>query len=371
MPKNNDIVLLADCASKDMASRIYSILSKRDDMKHLLPFDHDALYINRFANREIDIEVKVNVRNKEVFVIKSSFTIERMKCGCIGLDDMVYGPNSMIMELELINDALVRASAYDIANIIPHMPYQRQDRRAVRYDNEEKKRRRTRSSVSARLVADTLQDSGARRMITVDPHFKQLEGFYKIPFDSLTSTILFAEYIEEIHPSKENLCIIAPDIGAMENADILAEMLNVPIGFIRKKRISPGILADIGGNVVTDIEIKGRDVYVLDDIVDGGGTLIHAANILRKNGAASVTACLSHPILSGDAKERIRAAELNLVTLNTIPIPNLEQYPNIKTIDIAPLIAEAIYSICTDRELSSLFYDYKKYKKKKLEGFGQ
>ncbi len=117
--------------------------------------------------------------------------------------------------------------------------------------------------------------------------------------------------------------------------------------------------------------MKNRDIYILDDIVDGGGTLVNAANILKKNSVGSITACISHPILSGNAKEKIKAAELNLVTLNTIPIQDLENYPNITVINIAPLIAEAIYSICTDRELSSLFYDYKKYKERKLQGFGQ
>ncbi len=237
MDHEHEIMLLADYASKDMASNIYHILSTREDMKHLIPFNPDAIYINRFANREIDVDIKVNVRNKEVFVIKSSFTIEKEKKGCVTLDDMVYGPNSMMVELALINDALVRASAYDIANILPHMPYQRQDRRAIRYDREDQKWRKTRSSVSTRVMAENLQNSGAKRMITFDPHFKQIEGFYKIPFDSLTSTVLFAEYLDSLYTTKENICIIAPDVGAAENASILADMIHAPLGIIRKKRL--------------------------------------------------------------------------------------------------------------------------------------
>lgn len=364
-------MLLADYASKDMTQKIYEILSQREDLdKRIKQFSPKALYMNRFAAGEIDIDIRENVRNKNIFLIKSPATITREMKGDISLEDLSYEPNASLMELLLINDALVRASANDIANIIPHMPYQRQDRRAIRKDVEENKSRKTRSPVSASLIGKLIQNSGADRIITFEPHFKQIEGLYHIPFDSLTSAILFAEYIEETNPTKENIVVVAPDVGAAENANILADMINVPLSIIRKRRLAPGVVSETN-ETINDIEIRGRDAYILDDIVDGAGTLANAANLLRKNGARTITACISHPILSGNAKERIKNAEINLVTLNTIPIKDSNVYPNIKIIDVAPLIAEAIYSICTDRELSSLFHDYKKYKERKSAGFGR
>lgn len=367
---NGKVMILADYPYIEMASKICEVLSRRPDMKPISEFKQEALYLNRFANGEIDTDLKKNVRNKEVFLLKSPYTIRKEIMDNMTLEDFCYDANAFVMGTAFINDALKRASAADIIDIIPHIPYQRQDRRALRENQEEHKMRKTRSPISARVVADILQKD-ANRFITFDPHFKQIEGFYNKPFDSLDSNILFAEYIDSLHKTKENVYIMAPDVGATENARLLARMVGTNLfGIIEKERTLPGIVSETPG-LVTGPSTNGRDVYIRDDIVDGGGTLINALKILKREGAASITACISHSIFSGNAKEKIKKSGLKLVTLNTIPIQGVENYPNLTQIDITPIITEAIYSICTNRELSSLFYDYNKYKEKKLQGWGR
>lgn len=366
MPIEREVVIVSDYPSLDLAAKVYDILlSKKDPpIEGLSKFNKNGLYLDRFANGEVDDNTVQNVRNREVFVIKSSYSPQKRMGSKMDMRYFSYDPNTSMTELQLINDALVRASASNITNILPHMPYQRQDRRSIRYSETEKKWLKTRSPISARLMAENIQNSGARHVITIDPHFKQIEGFYRIPIDCLSSMVLFAEYIENENPNLENICIIAPDVGGAENADILAEMINVPMGFIRKTRGNPGVISK-SSDVIIDVDITNKHAYILDDIVDGGGTLINAVNTLRKN-VPKVTACISHSILTGNARKKLQEAEVNLVTLNTIPILNPEE--NIKIIDVAPLIAEAIYCSCTDKELSSMFYDYKQYKQKKAAG---
>lgn len=374
--KEGEIIILADYPYAEMATQIYGILKDRKGMEQLMEPDPKELYLNRFANGELDNDIKQNVRDKRVFLIKSPYTIREEKKDDFSkenfrLEDYCYDSNAFVMRVAFLNDALKRASAKDITDIIPHLPYQRQDRRAIREEKEEHKDRKTRSSVGIRVVADILQMK-ADRFITFDPHFKQIEAVFDKPFDCLNSNILFAEYIHDVMQkekiSKEDVYIMGPDVGSTETVHRLAKMVGTYLfGIIDKERTGPGKISE-KPSLVIGPSAKGKHVFIRDDMIDTGGTLVNASNALKKDdGAASVTACIFHPILCKNAIERISNSGLKLVTSNTIPIPNVKNYPNIHQIDIAPITAEAIYSICTGRELSSFFEDFNRYMERKRE----
>ncbi len=360
MEEYKKVRILADYGSLELAKKVHAELSNRDIPGGLHDFDPDALRISRFKNGEIDVVVKSNVRGRDVFVIKSCHVFNGpVKKGDIP-KQLVYDPNHSYMELFLINDALRKAEVGSVIDVTPYMPYQRQDRRPKR-SGDNGGRRLVRGPISSKLFADFTQVSGAAGVLTLDPHFKQIEGFYNIALDCLESNNLFAEYIEKnFGDMLDKVIIVAPDHGAAEKAAELAGILHLPIAICDKRRLKPGV-SDMGA-VIADVDIEGKVCIIFDDLVDSGGTLILAAGALRKRGAKDVIACCTHPVLSGDAKGKLFNAGLKLVTTNSIMIPDADKFPNIKVLDASKVIAEAISCICSGKSLSRILFDYKTYK---------
>lgn len=364
MGEYKKVVILADYGSIELAKKIHSKLSKHNipgDIHDFNPFD---LYISRFKNGEIDLAIERNVRGRDVFVIKSCNIYNKpVKKGDVP-KNLEYDPNNAYMELFLINDALKNAGASSIINVMPHKPYERQDRRPKRKGKKGEGRKLVRGPISAKLFANFTAISGAKEVLTLDPHFKQIEGFYNIVHDCLESNVLFAEYIENNFGDRlDELVLIAPDFGSNEKTDDLAEIFGIPTVQCPKRRINPDVCEM--GTLITDINFAGKICLSLDDMIDGGSTTMKAKEALDQRGAKEVIALCTHPILSEDAKEKLLNAGLKLVTTNSIAIPNLEKYQNIEVLDISRLIAEAIYCICSGKSLSRSLFDYKQYKKKK------
>ncbi|MFH1637003.1 MAG: ribose-phosphate diphosphokinase [Candidatus Woesearchaeota archaeon] len=357
------VVLLADYGSLELANKVYCHLEKRDIPGGMHEFSQSDLCISRFKNGEIDVVVDRNVRGRDVFVLKSCNIFN----GSVGKgekpESLEYDPNNSYMELFLINDAIKKAAASSIIDVMPYMPYQRQDRRPKRQLSDQGSGRKiVRGPISSRLFADFAAVSGAKGIVTLDPHFKQIEGFYGLVLDCLESNILFAEYLEKTYGSRlEDLIIVAPDHGAAERAAELAGIFNLPIAICDKRRLKPGV-ADLKA-IISDTELEGKICAIFDDLVDSGGTLILAADALRARGASEVIACCTHPVLSLGAKDKLLDAGLKLVTTNSIAIPDIGKYPNIIVLDLSKILAEAIYCICAGKSLSSLLFDYKRYKK--------
>lgn len=353
------VILLADYGSLSLAERVYTELSKREIHGGLTPFNPDGLFINRFSNGEIDPNIVCNVRGRDVFILKS-FNIcpnkwdkTQIKRPC--LDMLVYEPSSGYDELFVLNDALKRSRASTITNVLPYMPYQRQDRRAKREGI------RTRSPISAKVYAKKTEVSGANMVINLDPHFKQIEGFYDIGFEELDSFVIYAEYTEEnLMHDKDRTFFVAPDHGSAERASDYATYFKRPLAIVDKRRVKPGV-SEVRG-IIVDQSLQDSHCILTDDIVDGGGTLVEAAKALRLKGAKDITAFCTHPVLSGTAKDKLLNENINLVTTESILITDKDKYPNITVLDISYPIAQAIWCICNGKSLSQHLFDYDRYK---------
>lgn len=343
------VVILADHASVPIASKVHKILSKRLNKKGvLMPFSEDHLYLNRFKNNEVEVQIKTNVRKKDVFLIKS-FNVVEKRWGKKKDVSLICDPNAGYAELLAINDALKRASAKEIANVILYMPYLRQDRKD-----------KPRVPITAKQKAKAKEASGATRILTIDPHFKQIQGFYEIPFDDLKSSIIFADYFQSNFKNlKKEFVVASPDIGGGERAEDLAKILGLPL-VINYKRRKDGNIKIRGILKMDEVDLKGKSIIIYDDIVDSGGSLIESTHLLREEGVKNIYACCTHAVLSGDAKETLKKNEINLVTTNSILVPDKEKYPNISVVSLHFLTAMAIYAIYSGSSLSDLFH-YKKY----------
>lgn len=282
--------------------------------------------ITRFADHEIFVEIKESVRGEDVFLIQSTS----------------YPANDHIMELLIMVDALKRASAKSITAVIPYYGYSRQDRKPF-----------SRTPISAKLVADLLTVTGVNRVLTIDLHAGQIQGFFNIPVDNLFTTNVFAnDFLDGKHSMKDTV-IISPDIGGLVRARAFAKHLGLGIAIVDKRRDKPNEshVINIIGNV------NKKDCIIIDDIVDSAGTLCNAAYELKKKGARKVTAYATHAVLSSDAVKKIKSSELTeLIITNTIATDaKVRNCKKIRVISVAKIFAEAISRISHNKSVSSLF----------------
>ena len=285
----------------------------------------DNSSIRKFSDGEIYIEINENIRGNSIFIIQS-----------------VSSPaNDNLMELLLCIDALKRSSAKNITAVIPYFGYARQDRKVV-----------PRTSISAKLVSNLITNSGADRVVTLDLHSGQIQGFFDIPVDNLFATPIFARHIKRKIKTKNMICV-APDVGGTARARALGKMLNVGLAIVDKRRPAPGksVVMNVIGNV------KGKTCIIVDDIIDSGGTIVNAAKILKQRGARDVHVYVSHGVLSGDAVEKIRKSQIkNLVITDTIDnSQKVKKAKNIEILTISNLVGEAIKRISNSTSVSDLF----------------
>jgi len=281
--------------------------------------------VGMFSDGEIAININEMVRGSDVFVIQSTSN----------------PVNNNLMELLIMIDALKRASASRITAVMPYFGYARQDRKS-----------KARDPISAKLVADLLTTAGADRVLTMDLHAAQIQGFFNIPVDHLKGGRLLAEYYIEKFPVRDDVVVVSPDLGSVTRARDFAAKLDVPIAIIDKRRPKPNVSEVM--NIIGDI--KGKTCILLDDMIDTAGTITNGAHALAERGAKAVYACCTHGVLSGPAMERLQNCPIEeLVTLDTIVIPEERKIPKIKTISVASLFAEAIKRIYNDTSLSELF----------------
>ncbi|SES40759.1 ribose-phosphate diphosphokinase [Salipaludibacillus aurantiacus] len=279
--------------------------------------------VTRFSDGEIQINIEESIRGCDIFVIQSTSS----------------PANEHIMELLIMIDALKRASANNINVVLPYYGYARQDRKA-----------RSREPITAKLVANLLETAGATRVISLDLHATQIQGFFDIPVDQLVGVPILANYFEE--KDLGDIVIVSPDHGGVVRARKMADRLKAPIAIIDKRRPKPN-MAEVM-NIVGNIE--GKTAIIIDDIIDTAGTMTLAANAMIENGAKEVYACSTHPVLSGPAIERIQNSKIKeLVVTNTIPLPEEKMIDNITQLSVAPLLAKAIVHVHEQRSVSRLF----------------
>jgi len=281
--------------------------------------------IRRLSDDEILVEILENVRGEDVFVIQSTS----------------FPANDHLMELLITIDALRRSSARRITAVIPYYGYARQDRRVG-----------SRTPISAKLVANLITHAGANRVLTLDLHAGQIQGFFDIPLDNLYAGPVFSKDIKETL-SNCNLTVVSPDTGGVARARAIAKRIDADLAIIDKRREAAGISEVM--NVIGDV--KGRDCILIDDIVDSGGTLCNAAVALMDQGATSVSAYITHGVLSGGAVARIAASPIEkmVITDSIMPTEAVRVSPNIKPLSIATLMAEAMKRITDEASVSSLF----------------
>ncbi|MEN8905162.1 MAG: ribose-phosphate diphosphokinase [Clostridiales bacterium] len=284
-----------------------------------------AASVGKFSDGESAITINEVVRGSDVFIIQS----------------ISYPVNDNLVDLLVMIDALKRASAGRITAVMPYFGYARQDRKA-----------KARDPISAKLVANILTVAGANRVLTMDLHAPQLQGFFDIPVDHLLGVPILAQYFKAKFSGYGDVVVVSPDVGSVTRSRILAQKLNVPLAIIDKRRPKANEceIMNIIGNV------EGKIVIMVDDLIDTGGTIVNAANALSDIGATNVYACCTHSVLSGPAIERIKKSKIEeLVILNTILLPKEKRINKIKVLSVASVFAEAIERIYGDISISTLF----------------
>ena len=281
--------------------------------------------IKKFSDGEIYIEINENIRGNSIFIIQS-----------------ISSPaNDNLMELLLCIDALKRSSAKNITAVIPYFGYARQDRKVA-----------PRTAISAKLVSNLITKAGADRVVTVDLHAGQIQGFFDIPVDNLFSTPIFARHVKK-NLKKNNLICVAPDVGGTERARALGKMLDCSLAIVDKRRPAPGKsqVMNIVGNV------KGKTCLIVDDIIDSGGTIVNSAKVLKEKGAKEVHVYVTHGVLSGDAVKKIHKSEIKkLIVTDTIDNKDkIKKASNIEVLTISNLMGEAIKRISNSTSVSDLF----------------
>jgi len=281
--------------------------------------------VDTFSDGESKVEIKENVRGADVFVLQSTST----------------PGNNNLMELLLMLDAFKRASAMRITAVMPYYGYARQDRKVI-----------PRVPISAKLVADLITTAGASRMLTMDLHSGQIQGFFDIPVDNVYATPVLLEHLRKQLDHKE-VTIVSPDAGGVERARAIARRLDASLAIIDKRRVGPNEVAEM--NIIG--EVQDQVAILVDDMVDTAGTLTMAAAALKKEGAKKIIGCCTHAVLSGPAIKRIDESALEeLIVTNTIPLsPQAQGCRKIKTLSVAHLIAEAIRRTHEEESISSLF----------------
>lgn len=281
--------------------------------------------VTRFSDGEVQINIEESIRGCDVYVIQSTSN----------------PVNENLMELLIMIDALKRASARSVNVVNPYYGYARQDRKA-----------RSREPITAKLVANLLETAGATRVIAIDLHAPQIQGFFDIPIDHLVAEPILTEYFEGKGFSKDELVIVSPDHGGVTRARKMADRMKAPIAIIDKRRPRPNV-AEVMSIVG---EVDGRTAILIDDIIDTAGTITIAANALIESGAKEVYACCTHPVLSGPAIERIDNSKIKeLVVTNTIELEVEKVSPKIKQLSIAKLLANAIIRVFEKKSVSTLF----------------
>ena len=280
-------------------------------------------FVGRFNNGEVQIMIDESVRGKDVFIIQPTS----------------YPVNDNLMELMVMADALKRASARHITAVVPYYGYARQDRKT-----------RGREPITAKLVANLMQTAGITRLVTVDLHAGQIQGFFDVPVDHLFGASILAKYINE--KNMEDVIVVSPDLGGVTRARDLADRIGAPIAIIEKKRPEPGVAKVM--NLIGDV--AGKNCIIIDDIVDTAGSLVEGAKALEEFGAKSVTAAVTHAVLTDPASERIANSNIKeLIVTNTIPLSENCNLPNITQLSVAPLLGEAIMRIFHEVSVSNLF----------------
>jgi len=279
----------------------------------------------RFSDGEIQTRIDESVRGSDVYVIQST-------CAPV---------NEHLMELLVMVDALKRASAKSINVVIPYYGYARQDRKA-----------RSRDPITAKLVANLIETAGAHRVISMDLHATQIQGFFDIPVDHLLGVPILGAYFKE--KNLQDIVVVSPDHGGVVRARKLADYLNVPLAIIDKRRPEPNVAEVM--NIIG--EVKGKTAIVIDDIIDTAGTIMLGAKALIKEGVKEVYACCTHAVLSGPAMERLEQSAIREVVItNTIPVTHPKPCTKLKTLSVAPLMGEAIIRVHEELSISKLFED--------------
>ncbi len=312
-----DIKIFAGNASKHVAAQMARELG--------LPVGNSDVIT--FSDGEISVSIKESVRGSDVFVVQST-------CQPV---------NTHIMELLIMIDALKRASAGRITAVIPYFGYARQDRKA-----------KARDPISAKLVADLITTAGADRVLTMDLHAPQIQGFFNIPVDHLLGVPILAPYFDEkFKDCKDDVIVVSPDLGSVTRARNFATKIDTHLAIVDKRRPKANVCEVL--NIIGDV--RGKRVVIVDDMIDTAGTLCNAAKaIIEMGGATEVYACATHGVLSGPAIERIEASVIKeLVILDTIELPEEKQLDKIKVLPVAPVFAEAIERIYEDKPISPLF----------------
>ena len=278
-----------------------------------------------FADGEFEVGFEESIRGAEVYLVQSTFP---------SADNL--------MELLLMIDAAKRASARTIVAVIPYFGWARQDRKD-----------KPRVSIAAKLVADLLTAAGIDRLITMDLHADQIQGFFDVPVDHMYGAPILTPYFaRKTEPYHDNVTVVSPDLGSVARARAFAERLDVPLAIVDKRRPRANVSEVM--NIIGEVE--GRDVVIVDDMIDTAGTLCNAAGAIKARGAKSVTACATHGVLSGPAIGRIRDSALDeVVLLDTIALPPEKQIEKIKVLSVAPVLAEAVARIYSDKPVSTLF----------------
>lgn len=301
-----------------------------EDISDILGVAVGKSMVSTFSDGEMSVDINETVRGMDVFIVQST-------CSPV---------NNNLMELLIMIDAFKRASAGRITAVVPYYGYARQDRKA-----------KSRDPITAKLVADLLTAAGANRVLTMDLHASQIQGYFNIPVDHLLGGPILAEYfISKGLEDQDDVVVVSPDLGSVTRARKFADNLHAPIAIIDKRRPKANVSEIM--NIIGDVE--GKRCILIDDMIDTAGTITNAANALKDLGAKNVYACCTHGVLSGPAMDRINKSAIEeLVMLNTIPLSEDKESAKIRSISVAPLFAEAIKRIYDDQPISKLF-EYEK-----------
>ena len=315
--------IFAANANTQLAEAVVSCLKEKPEYTGL---KKGEATVTRFADGEIKMVVEETVRGNDVFIIQSTSP----------------PVNDSLMELLIMIDAMRRSSAGRITAVVPYYGYARQDRRSRSHD-----------PISAKLVADLLTTAGAERILSMDLHCPQIQGFFNIPLDHLQGIFTFARYCKKEYSDKSNIVVVSPDFGSVTRCNAFASMLgkDIPLAIADKRRNNDG-----DSNIQNFIgDVRGKDAIIIDDVLSTGGSLCNAAASVMKGGARSVRACITHPVLAGNAVELIANSMLDeVLVLDTIEIPKDKLHPKIKVLSIARLLAEALDRIHCNKSLGGL-----------------
>ena len=314
------MMLFAGNANKMLGQRVADYLG----------IEMGRLTSTQFSDGELRVMVDQSARGKEVFIIQPT----------------CQPANDTLMELLIMLDAFRRASASKVNVVMPYYGYARQDKKI-----------KPREPVTARLVADLIENGGATRVVAVDLHAEQIQGFFRIPVDHLYGGPIIGRYlIEQGYREDEDVIVVSPDVGGVGRARSLAEMLHSPLAILAKRRSEPNKVDSV--EIIG--EIDGKRCIMIDDMIDTGGSVVQGAEMLLKSGAIEVMACTTHAVFSGEAAHRLQNSVLSrVVTMDTVPIVASKQFEKLTVLPIAPLLGEAIKRIHQNRSVSTLFDDWR------------